>query len=298
MSCVEIRPHLEAYALDALEAYHRARVEKHLETCITCRAAAAALREVVGELPLALNSAAPLALPPALKSQVLRAAQTDAEARAQALAVQHTFAARADAPARRDTWLLKPRGLALTLSAALVVLLLMAGWIWVSNLQMQRALENARAAQDRIHALQQQQAMAIPVLNSQAARELVLTPPDDSSAAFGKIIFDPMKPTVVFLAYKLPPLTAGYTYALWTVDRGMMQSRGFFVPNRDGFAMLVFLADRNDPVLKQVLVTRQRAAELLPSTERVLMWRADPNDITQELFDSLYPRPTTVMPGR
>ena len=34
--------------------------------------------------------------------------------------------------------------------------------------------------------------------------------------------------------------------------------------------MIVFMADREDPVLKEVFVTRQLMSKLLPSTDRIL----------------------------
>lgn len=164
---------------------------------------------------------------------------------------------------------------------------------------MQQALARAQHAQLEIKNIQDQQALAVPVLNSLLALEFVLTSPDPTSKALGKVVIEPNKPTVVFIGYNLPRLPAAQNYVLWTIDKGVMQARGAFTPNRDGFAMIVFLAERNDPVLKQVLVTRQMSTDLVPSADRVLVWKSDPNDLSEEFsYSSLFPRPTVIQRER
>src|SRR5581483_5631177 len=111
MNCSDIRPQLEAYALDALDTVTRARVEQHLATCDSCRVTATRLRGVVAELAAAVSAAAPLR-PPPLKKQVLQSVQADVNAHAQTTALQQAFALRAALPtptARRGRWLLNPR---------------------------------------------------------------------------------------------------------------------------------------------------------------------------------------------
>lgn len=298
MNCSDVIPQLEAYALGALDARTRAHVAAHLETCAACRQRADAFHRAAAELPLALAQVSPLRPPPALKEQLLRAVAADESAHTQMLALTQTFAPRAETPApvaRRGRWLLNPRVWMVSLGAAMFVIVLLFGWTLTSNWQMQQALLHAQAAQDRVDELQAQQALAVPVLNSPAAQTVVLTSPDNSSATFGKVMLDPTKPTVVFIGYNLPPLSSEYEYVLWSIDRGTMQARGSFAPNRDGFAMVVFLADRSDPLLKEILVTRQMKTDVVPSTERVLVWRANPNDLSEDFTNGgIYPRPTVI----
>lgn len=64
MNCSEIRPQLEAYALDVLDPRTRAQVAAHLETCVMCRREAEALRDAAAELPMALAQVSPLRPPP------------------------------------------------------------------------------------------------------------------------------------------------------------------------------------------------------------------------------------------
>jgi anti-sigma factor RsiW len=301
MNCFDIRPQLEAYALDALDTPTRARVEQHLAACESCRVTATMLRGVVAELPAALSAASPLRPPPSLKKQLMQSVQADVKAHAQTSAMHQVFAPRAALPtptARRGRWLLNPRVWMFSLATSMLVIVALVGWTLTSNLRMQHALSKAQAVQQKLEEFQTQQALAVPILSSLSAREIVLSAPNSGSDAFGKIVLDANKPTVVFIGYNLPPLPLGQTYVLWTIDRGIMQARGSFTPNRDGFALVVFSADRNDPLLKEVLVTRQMPAEVMPSTDRVLVWRADPNDLLEELsYSSIFPRPTVILPG-
>lgn len=298
MNCSETNLQLEAYALDALDSLTRARVDKHLMTCAHCRAQVAELRSILGELPFALSSASSLRPPPSLKSKLLQVVDSEVHAHAQTTAIRQTFAPRAERivpRARRGGWLLHPRVWMVSLATSLVVIVALLAWNLMSNFQMQQALSRAQRAQQQVKDIQDQQALAVPVLNSLSALELVLTPTDPTSKASGKIVMEPNKPTVVFIAYNLPRLPAAQNYVLWTIDKGVMQARGAFTPNRDGFAMVVFLAERNDPVLKQVLVTRQMSTDLVPSADRVLVWKSDPNDLSEDLsYGSLFPRPTVI----
>jgi anti-sigma factor RsiW len=307
MNCSEIRPQLEAYALDALDPRVRAQVAAHLETCAMCRREADALRDVTAELPMVLAHVSPLRPPAALKARLLDAVQVQENAHAQTAARQdsilpHSIAPHAEiaAPfAQRGHWLLNPRTWMVSLGTAMLVIVILAAWTLASNAQMQQARLNAQAAQEKVNQLQEQQALAVPVLNSLTAQEIVLTSPDAASATHGKVVLDRTKPTVVFIGYNLPELTGDFEYVLWSIDRGTMQARGSFVPNRDGFAMVVFLADRSDPLLKEILVTRQMKTDLMPSPDRVLVWRADPNDLSDDFSTGFFtPRPTVSRVGQ
>jgi len=68
---------LEPYALGALDRADAERIAEHLSTCASCRADAAALAEVVGELPATVALREPR---PALRDRVLAAARADVKA--------------------------------------------------------------------------------------------------------------------------------------------------------------------------------------------------------------------------
>lgn len=297
MNCSEITPNLEAYALGALDAYTRARVESHLQTCAACRHSLQSFYEVVGELPHALSIASPLEPPAQLKSKIMQAAQ----ANLQAHAIQETFAARAQAPApiaRRGSWLLNPRVWILSLGAATALIVVLLGISFVTNLEMQQARLREQAAQMQLDNLQASQQQLFALASSETKHELVLNAPAASSNAYGKVTLESNRPTILFTAHNLQPLGLNERYFLWTVNRGAIQLVAQFTPNQDGFAMVVFMADREDPVLKQIFVTRQLNSRLLPSNEHVLEWKANPNDSAEEYTNPAIAYPTIVRPTR
>ena len=296
MNCFECKPHLEAYALGALDPYHRVRVEEHLQTCAECRHTLASFHEVVGELPHTLSNASPLRPPPSLKNQIMQAAAADLHAREQARAIQATFAPRAATPApiaRRGRWLLNPRVWMVSLGTSIALIFAL---LYVTSVEMHQARSRELAAQTELKNLQQSQQDVVALASSETKYEIVLRAPDANSDAFGKVALEVNKPTVLFTAYHLPELALGETYFLWTVNRGAIQLVGQFTPNHDGFAVVVFLADREDPVLKQVFVTRQLSSKLLPSNEHILEWKASPNDSSEDLTNPNFARPTVVRP--
>jgi Putative zinc-finger/Anti-sigma-K factor rskA, C-terminal len=298
MTCADIQPNLEAYALDALDPITRARVETHLRTCSRCRLAALQLKTVVSELPLALAEASPLRPPTSLKRQVMEAAQAEVQAHA----IRETFAPHATpvaTPSRRGQWLLRPRVWVPALATMLVLVLVLAGWNIRTTTQMQQALSNEQAAHAQIDLLRHQQELAIPVLNSPTSQQIVLDPTSLAPASSGRLLLEPNKPTIVFVGHNLPQVAPDQKYILWTINKGVIQSVGRFTPNATGFAMVVFLADREDPLLKEVFVTRQAASSIFPSPDRILSWRADPNQpINDVTYGSIFPRPTVIRPDQ
>jgi len=300
MNCSEINPNLEAYALGALDPYTRARVETHLQTCAACRHTLASFREVVGELPLVLSNISPLSPPPSLKQQIMQAAQLDMQAQEQAHAIQQTFAPRAERAApvtRRVGWLLNPRVWMFALASSMVLIVLLLGLSLMSNVQMQQALSREQLALQQLGSLQANQQQAFALTASTTKQEIVLNATDAEPRAYGKVTLEPNKPTVLFTASNLSPPALDQRYFLWTVNKGTIQLVSQFAPNQDGFAMIVFMADRDDPVLKEVFVTRQSITKLLPSNERILSWKARPNDLSEEYSSTTAaPRPTIVRP--
>lgn len=294
MNCSDIQSHLEAYALDALDSYHRSQVEEHLSVCGECRRALASFQNVVGELPQALNQISPLRPPPSLKAKIMRAAQTDQQARV----IQEAFAPRASAATVLTRRRFNSRVGAISLAlASLLVVLLVGGWVLIQQ-QMRQAFLREQAALTELDSLQEHQQELFRLASSQTRHELVLNAAGENSNVTGKVLLESNKPTVLFTAHNLPPLGLGERYFLWTVNRGAIQLVGQFNPDRDGFAMVVFWADRDDPILKQIFVTRQASSKLLPSSEHILEWKASPNYSPEEYQNLLSPLPTVIAPAR
>lgn len=298
MNCSEIRNHLEAYALGALDVYTRAQVDAHLESCSACRETLSNLYQVVGELPNALTAASPLRPPAALKYKLMQAAQADIQARA----IQETFAPRAVPLAPqlgRARRLSSPRVLIGSFATALIAVVLLLGVSYVMTQQIQQARVREQQALAQANNLLRANQSAIQVISSLNKQDLVLHSPDPTSRAIGKVQLDPSKPTVLLTAENLPAPALGESYFVWTTNKGTIQRVGQFIPNENGFAMVVFMTDRDDPVLKEIYVTLQSTTKLFPSGNHVLQWTADPSDSSQEFNStSTYPHPTVIRAGR
>jgi hypothetical protein len=167
----------------------------------------------------------------------------------------------------------------------------------MTNLQMQQALSREKLALAQLGRIQANQQEAFALAASNSRHEIVLRAEDSSSNIFGKVTLELKKPTVLFTASNLPQPGLSERYYLWTVTRGAIHLAAEFTPNQNGFAMVVFNTDRDDPILKEVFVTRQLVTRLLPSNERILSWKADPNDLSEEyLSNSAAPHPTIIRP--
>lgn len=275
MNCSEIKPNLEAYALGALDPYHATRVEKHLKTCAACRHTLASFREAVGELPHALTHAAPLKPPAHLKARVMQAVAEENQAREHVRAMQETFASRAVAPlprGRRGAWLTSPRSMLLALSTAGLVIAALMFWVVSTNSKLQQALDNELGAREQLAAQSHQ------VLNTlEDPRTVYLFAADASSNAYGKLLFDPNKRDVVFLAYNLPQPGLSRRYILWTRNKGYMQRVAQFMPDPKGNALANFKVDY-DLVLKEVYVTEQLPSYPLPVEPKILRWVSDKSE--------------------
>lgn len=293
MNCAELKSNLEAYALDALDPRTKVHIEHHLKTCKQCRRALHEFQSVIGALPEALNQAAPMQPPAALKRQLMRSVQAEVQAQM----IHETIAPHASRPplgiGKRSGAAIQPRVAIFSFGALLVIVAVLLAWSLATRAQMQQALSSAQAARQEVLSLQTQQQLAIPVLNSRSTEEIVLHAIDANSNSYAKVLIEPYKPTVVLLGYNLPQIAATENYALWTTSKGVMQLVGTFTPNSNGFGMVVFVADRDDPVFKEILVTRQLPDSIYPSSDRVLVWKSDPNDFSEEVnYGTIFPYAT------
>jgi anti-sigma-K factor RskA len=176
------------YALGSLDREERAELERHLETCASCRAEVQSLREVSG----LLAHAAPPAAPPAeLRERVLREA--------------------------RQVRPLMPRRRAILpwAAAAAVVLAILGGFgYW-------RAANEARVLRTRLDVTQSQldstkYVVAALLDSSVAITDLAAT----GKAPSMRLYWNRARNIVVVAAFDLPPAPAGRTYQLWAIQKG------------------------------------------------------------------------------
>jgi anti-sigma factor RsiW len=212
MNAPHVTDDLELYALDALPAPERARIDAHLAVCPACREQSRLLEEVAIALPNTLP-------------------QRDVPARLRARLLASARAAVAEPAIRRDTawtaWL-SPRRLALAGLGAAVLLLAAVDVLATRDLAAVRTdLVAARAERDAYG--------DTLVRISHGGRSWYMAGLDQWAGS-GGTLYAPAKPDaaafVVF--HDLRPLATGSTYALWLVDaNGHWQRAANFAPSGD-----------------------------------------------------------------
>jgi anti-sigma factor RsiW len=287
MQCDQVREQLALYVTGALDADAHAQVERHLESCDTCRRLADELAEAAGILPQALAAVSPHRLPPALKSRVLQAVTESSAAQASrahadtahagdVVPPMHPHIAGVNGqPAQTTTtsprygslrW--RPRALATILAAIVAVLALAWG------VQLNAALARERALRaEYAQLVSQQQELVIEVIDSPKTVKAVLRSTQPGSNAYGKLFTRPDLPHVVVMAARLPQPPAGQVYQVWLTRDGQTQLVGELALNQ-GFGVLVFDADRPGPAYEAAQVTLQPHGGTTPSGSAILQWQA------------------------
>lgn len=276
MNCAEIYPNLEAYALGALDSQTHAHIERHLLECDTCRRAALQYAVVAHTLPDALAKSSTLVPPASLKQNLMAAVQ--AEVRGHAAAPLRAPRRASPAPvATRGSWLLSSRVWTFSLAVSMVVILALMGWLAMTHVQLQEAITNETAALEQVHTYQLSEDARAVLTRLNNPEQVLMVSKDASSNIKGTLTFDSRKPYIVFQADNLPSPELGKQYYLWTMNEGRMQLVARFTPKPSGEIQVSFSVDREFPVLKRVLLTRQIsireiASGEFPSNEIILEW--------------------------
>lgn len=276
MNCAEIYPNLEAYALGALDSQTHAHVEHHLLDCDTCRRAAHQYAIVAHTLPDALAKSSTFVPPASLKQNLMAAVQAEVRGHAAAPArvVRQPVPA---AAATRGRLLLNPRVWTFSLGVSMVVILALMGWLAVTHLQLQEAISNETAALEQVHTYRLSEDARTVLTRLNNPEQVPMTAKDPGSNIKGTLTFDSRKPYIVFQAYNLPQPELGKQYYLWTMNEGRMQLVARFTPKPNGEIQVSFSVDREYPVLKRVILTRQIsireiASGEFPSNDAILEW--------------------------
>lgn len=236
----EIREHLEAYALGALDPLERARVDHHLKDCEECQRAVSEYGRLIDRFPTLLARRSGARLDPATKPVLLR-----------------RIAAR---------WRLSLP----LLAAGIAVLALVLSVAW--NVQLARMVDQERNA---FIALGSYQEIVFEVVDSPQVRKVMLRSPVSGSTSYGKVYTRPDLPFVVAMVGRLPDAPGGDAYHVWlTYDSGETVLAGTLAPkpNTQGFDALVFDSGRNGPPLASVKVIFQRAGSTQPEGAPALIW--------------------------
>lgn len=281
MNCAEVKPNLEAYALGALDPFTLALVKAHLLECEACRRAALQYAIVAHTLPDALAKRTALIPPASLKKNIMAAVQAEMEndLHAQPLVIPQSKPA---ASPRRGHRLLNSRLWTLSLAASAAVIIALVSWLTMTNMQLQEAISKETAALEQVHTYRLSEDARQRLVQFRNPQLVVMTPAEGSDIT-GTLTFDSNKPYIVFQGHSLPPPELGKQYFLWTMSEGRMQLVSRFSPKPDGEVMVSFSVDKDYPVLKRVIVTRQislreMASDEFPSNESILEFQVPLND--------------------
>ncbi|HKF76651.1 MAG TPA: anti-sigma factor [Candidatus Dormibacteraeota bacterium] len=239
MDHAELREQLGAYALGALDPEDAEAVAAHVATCQECRAELADLRRVADGLPTALEAASPLRLHPSVKRRVVTAVQT---------------------PPRRRHF--RP---ALWPAAAVAALLMFIGsTVYAVRLQLEEQDLAVAVRAETLHKLgetlsQRDQLRVLEVLSSNTTTQRSLRPVDPGQpafhAAYGKLWTRGDDADVVVMVNRLPQPGPGQHYELWVTSNGRTVDCGPMHLDSEGFAMMLYRADRNGPSYQRAVVT-------------------------------------------
>ena len=224
----DVRAGLEAYALGALEPDEAEVVREHLVRCDECRAELASFERVTDALPSALAAASPLRIHRSLQRRIV------AGARAR--------------PARRQL----PGAWLLPAVAVLAIVLSLASGLYALSLRQQLAQGRAQTRLSR-----PDQHRVLEVLDSTTTTRCLLRSVDpDHPDAYGKLWTRGDDADVVVMVGRLPQPGPGqqYVLTLTTMD-GRTVSPGRLLVDSDGFAMLLFAADRKGPAYQSAVVS-------------------------------------------
>jgi anti-sigma-K factor RskA len=240
---------LALYALEALDGPERHTLEKHLETCASCRRELELLR---GDSSLlALTTVGPK--PPSRSKQRLMAA----------IASEPRLPANADALAassRARSWWPSLGWLA---AAALVVLCL---GLLRQNTTLQKDISSVRAEfqtqlDDQGRKLQDANETVATLLDPEATR-IELVAAGNKPQPRGKAIYQKRSRNLIFFASNLPPLPAEKVYELWLfpANGGAPIAAGLFKPDARGGATVV------NPPLPEGVEAKNFVVTLEPET--------------------------------
>jgi len=235
----EIRDSLPALALGALDPAERAEVVAHVATCEACTAALAVEARIVEGIGL---DGPPVTPPAALRSKVL--------ARIQAMRAEPQLPPVSLAPPRA-AW---SGGLALAASLIVGAAAVFYAYTMRTELSALRA-SSAASAQEATRLRQEVVTLRRDWVNLTRAMD-VLRAPDllraDLSGqalapgAIGRAFWSE-KAGLLFAADRLPALTAGHVYQLWTITGKAATSAGVFTPDASGAASVTAIVAAGAP---------------------------------------------------
>lgn len=260
MHCDDIKPLLEAYALEALEPEEMTAVSAHLDECEACRVLNAEYSDLVTLLPGALAEASPWPLPDSLRDKTL--------ARIADLDHPDPELTPAD-PWWRQLHPSQMRFWQVTAAVLLLLLLVTGGWGWWSS----TALAEERAMRTLLENEFEKREIIFELVDSRVTQRTFIAPVNSESTAYGKVYTRPDMTGIVVLGGRLPSPPEGYGYHVYFTEGSSRYLGGILEVNEDGFGIMLVDTSPHIPAYNEVNYAL-KPLESSEAGEPVLFWES------------------------
>ena len=244
---------LSLFAMRALTGEEHARIQRHINDCVTCRRE---LQQIQGELGLLVIGGTEIFAPPA-----------NARSRLMAEIKQESRAGKS-APRNFWKWACAVNGV---LALALIgVVLHQRGEL----LDLDQSLAGARASLERERAESEEARAIKDLLQSSNSVRLTLASSKSRPEPVAHATFDPHKGRVLLVANNLEPLPAEKTYELWLLPKSGAAPipAGLFKADANGSAQLFYAGIPSGQEAKGFAVTVEpRQGSQAPTTTPFLV---------------------------
>jgi anti-sigma-K factor RskA len=245
---------LPLYALEELTGSERFELEKHLETCASCRREVQFLRSDLSLLGLSAAGARP---PARSKERLMRAIAAEPRG----------TSAPAQVPVRR-------RGLAWGLIPAVIALglLVWAGTLYRQNDELHHNLASLAALYSNTTAQLNQAQDKLRLLSAPDAVQVSLGPASEPKKPRATTIYSPSQKRLMLVASNLAPAPPGKAYELWLIPmEGAPMPAGMFKPDEKGNAVMMDHQMPEGVTAKAFAVTLEDAAGSDKPTSPILI---------------------------
>lgn len=280
MNCDDVRELLEEYALGLLTPEQRQQVAAHLAGCPDCRAIAQEYADQLATLPETLAAISPHQLPAALKARLLQRLATGAPNGLDNSLLRPLLPDRTPIKPALPPAVARPapdlqlgiRRLRWALAVATVLLVFTLAW----SIRLNVALARERALRaEFVELVGHQHELVLEIVDSGKTTRRVLRSTSESSNAYGKVFTRSDMAYVVAMAARLPQPPPGQAYHLWLVRGDQTELAGMMKINQEGFALVIYEADQNDPVYTRAYVTLQPQGSATPEGAPIIAWQAE-----------------------
>lgn len=231
---------LSLYALDALDAPDRRKLEEHLESCSLCRAELTEMREAAGLLAHAATGPEPR---PEVRERILNQVRDEGGGRQSS---GEPWAPVVDFRPRVSStpW---PNLLRLAAAIAFVALLIGVGVLWRRDFQSRREIarlsqqlnqQNSELSREREGLARQREALEF--LSSPGMKTTDLAGTQTATAARATFVYDQKTGRGMLMTEGLPMAPPGMAYEVWFIPKGHSPMPGkTFTVDSAGKAMMM-----------------------------------------------------------